>query len=76
MSSTPAQCPKCGSTNLRVPPRDAPDQKVECEACGATVGKRPDLDRDPQGQEEFVKEEVADAIDKGLPGSDAPHTRN
>ncbi|MDF3919309.1 MULTISPECIES: hypothetical protein [Salinicola] len=70
MAEALTQCPKCGNKTLDVPAGDAPDQEVRCTSCGAVVGKRSDFTSDMQKREEtFVKEEVADKVDRSLPGS-------
>ncbi|CAO1665731.1 MULTISPECIES: hypothetical protein [Salinicola] len=71
MAEALTKCPKCGNETLDVPSGDAPDQEVRCTSCGAVVGKRSDFTSDMQKREEaFVKEEVADKVDRSLPGSD------
>ncbi|WP_110643091.1 hypothetical protein [Salinicola sp. CPA57] len=72
MAEAHAQCPKCGQQTLDVPSGDAPDEQVHCVSCGAIVGKKSDFTADMQKREEtFVKEEIADGVEKALPGGDA-----
>ncbi|WP_110650187.1 zinc ribbon domain-containing protein [Salinicola peritrichatus] len=75
MTDTVTRCPQCGSESLQIPPGDAPDQEVRCGACGAIVGKKAEFTSDMQKREEkYVKNEVADSVEKGLPGDEAPGT--
>jgi len=76
MTESITRCPKCGQPSLDVPSGDTPDQEVRCTSCGAVVGKRSDFTSDMQKREDtFVKEEIADEVERALPSGDASKSK-